>query len=243
MRTDKPLIAVTLDCEAPGGYSKMPWYALRQNYCDAILVAGGIPFPVSHHPELAEEYANIADGFVFTGGAFDIDPSLYGVNQRHDTVTTKINRTAFEWQLMQLALTKGKPILGICGGMQLLNVVLGGTLIQHIPDEVSNCLSHEQPNPRTEPGHEIEVYKDTLLYSLIKDEMVEGKISVNSAHHQAIKKIAEGLCVNSIASDGVIEGIEDPSQPFRLGVQWHPEYHVSEADKRIFMGFIQAASR
>ncbi len=239
----KPLIAITLDAEATGGYSKMPWYALRQNYCDAILAAGGIPFPVPHHLELVEEYARLADGFVFTGGAFDIDPALYGVDQRHATVTTKHQRTTFEWRLLQLAHAQEKPLLGICGGMQLMNVVMGGTLIQHIPDEISNCLPHEQINSRTEPGHDIEIYEDTLLHRLVKSEMAQGKIPVNSAHHQAIKSLAIGFRINSVAPDGVIEGIEHLNHPFCLGVQWHPEYHVSEADRKIFAGLIQGATR
>lgn len=239
----KPLIAITLDAESSGGYSKMPWYALRQNYCDAILAAGGIPLPVPHHAELAEDYVNLADGFVFTGGAFDIDPALYGVDHRHETVTTKHQRTSFEWRLLQLAYKQEKPILGICGGMQLLNVVLGGTLIQHIPDEVPNCLIHEQPHPRTESGHNIQIYEDTLLHRLVEPVMVEGKIPVNTAHHQAIKSLGAGFCVNAVAPDGVIEGIEDSKRSFCLGVQWHPEYHVSEADRRIFASFIQIAGR
>ena len=241
--THKPLIMITIDAEAPGGYSKMPWYALRQNYCDAVLEAGGIPLLVPHHAELAEDYVALADGFVFTGGAFDIDPTLYGIEQRHETVTTKHQRTTFEWRLLQLAHELAKPILGICGGMQLMNVVLGGALIQHIPDEVKNCLLHEQPNPRTESGHDVQIYEDTLLYHLVKTVILQGRISVNSAHHQAVKTLGTGLCINAIASDGIIEGIEDSSRPFCLGTQWHPEYHVSEADKKIFTGFIQAAGR
>jgi putative glutamine amidotransferase len=241
--TRKPLIAITLDAETSGEYSKMPWYALRQNYCEAIVAAGGIPFPVPHHPELVEEYANMLDGFVFTGGAFDIDPSLYGVSQRHETVIIKQKRTTFEWRLLQLAHAQQKPILGICGGMQLMNVVMGGTLIQHIPDEIPNCLAHEQPNSRTEPGHDIEIYEDTLLHRLVSTEMVERKIPVNTSHHQAIKSLAIGFRINSVASDGVIEGIEHLNHPFCLGVQWHPEYHVSEADRKIFSGFIQVASQ
>jgi putative glutamine amidotransferase len=237
----KPIILITLDAESPGGYSKMPWYALRQNYCDVIHEAGGVPLPVPHHVGIAEEYAVLGDGFVFTGGAFDIDPKLYGNDHCHDTVTTKQDRTDFEWRLLQLAYDQKKPMLGICGGMQLMNVVLGGTLIQHIPAEVPDCLAHEQPQPRTDPGHDIEVYKDTLLHRLVHEVMVEGKIPVNSAHHQAVKDLGAGFLCNSIASDGVIEGIEDPNHPFCLGVQWHPEYHISEADKNIFVGLIQAA--
>lgn len=239
----KPLIAITLDAESLGGYSKMPWYALRQNYCDAILAAGGIPLPVPHHSLLTEDYANLVDGFIFTGGNFDIDPVLYGVSHRHERVTIKPGRTAFEWDLLELACEKEKPILGICGGMQLMNVVLGGTLVQHIPDEVENCLAHEQPTPRTEPGHEIHIYENTFLHRLLVSAGIQGKISVNTAHHQAIKSVGAGLCVNAVASDGVIEGIEDPSRPFCLGVQWHPEYHVSEADKEIFLNFVQVAAQ
>lgn len=243
MTHNKPIILITLDAEAPGVYSKMPWYAVRQNYCDAILDAGGIPLPVPHYQGLAEEYVALGDGFVFTGGAFDIDPTLYGIDQRHETVTTKKNRTAFEWRIMELAYQQKKPMLGICGGMQLMNVALGGTLIQHIPDEVPGCLPHEQPNPRTEAGHNIEVDKDTLLHKLVKDVMREGMIPVNSAHHQAVKELGKGFSANSIAPDGVIEGIEGTAHPFCLGVQWHPEYYISEADNRIFKGFIEAAKK
>lgn len=239
----KPLILITLDAESSGGYSKMPWYALRQNYCDVILEAGGIPLPVPHHLDLAEEYATLGDGFIFTGGAFDINPSLYGIDHCHETVTTKAPRTEFEWRLLQSAYEKKKPILGICGGMQLMNVVFGGTLIQHIPDEVPNCLAHEQPQPRTMAGHDIEIFDDTLLQRLVKETMVQGRIPVNSAHHQAVKNVAQGFRTNCVASDGVIEGIEDQNHPFCLGVQWHPEYHISEADKKIFKGFIEAAKR
>jgi len=241
--THKPLIVITLDAEESGGYSPMPWYALRQNYCDAVLEAGGIPLPVPHHERLAQDYATLADGFVFTGGAFDIDPALYGVDQRHETVTIKQDRTTFERRLLELAYEQRKPVLGICGGMQLLNVVLGGTLIQHIPDEVKSCLAHEQSNPRTEPGHDVQIYEDTLLHRLVHAAMVDGKIPVNTAHHQAIKKIGEGVRINAIAPDGIIEGIEDTNSLFCLGVQWHPEYHISEADKKIFAGLIQAARR
>lgn len=233
----KPLIAITLDAEEGGGYSVMPWFALRQNYCEAIVALGGIPLPLPHYDQFAENYAHLVDGVIFTGGAFDIDPALYGEEERHSTVATKHQRTTFEWRLLQLMYDQKKPILGICGGMQLINVAKGGTLIQHIPDIVANCLAHEQPNPRTEPGHDIQIYENTLLDRLINSD----KIQVNSAHHQAIKDVASGFRINAMASDGVIEGIEDTTHPFCLGVQWHPEYHVSEADQKIFAGFIEKA--
>ena len=239
----KPVIAITMDAGSPGGYSKMPWYALRQNYCDAVLAAGGIPFPLSHHREAADAYVETVDGIVFTGGDFDIDPALYGSVCRHGAIKLKQERTTFEWLLMELALEKQKPVLGICGGMQLINVVLGGTLIQHIPDEVPGCLPHEQLTPRTEAGHTVQIYEGTLLNRLVGPLAAADGLPVNSAHHQAIRTVAGGVRVNAVAPDGVVEGIEDPRHPFCLGVQWHPEYHVTEADRSIFLGLIKAATQ
>ena len=128
------------------------------------------------------------------------------------------------------------PVLGICGGQQLLHVVLGGTLIQHIPDEVGGALAHEQPNPRTEPGHSVRVKKNTLLHRIVETD----ELDVNSAHHQAAKDAPDGIIVNATAPDGVIEGIEAPGYRFCLGVQWHPEYEISSGDSKIFEAFITA---
>ncbi|MBN8898972.1 MAG: gamma-glutamyl-gamma-aminobutyrate hydrolase family protein, partial [Rhodospirillales bacterium] len=159
----KPVIGVTLDSEQPGGYSKYPWYALRQNYAEAILAAGGLPIALPHDPDSAASYLDRLDALVVTGGAFDVDPALYGAADRHATVTLKEGRTAAELALTGGALARGLPILGICGGEQLLAVALGGTLIQHIPDAIAGALEHEQPNPRHQPGHPVAIAPDTLL--------------------------------------------------------------------------------
>jgi putative glutamine amidotransferase len=235
---NKPLIGITLDSEQPGGYSKFPWYAVRENYCDAVADAGGLPVPLPHQPEIANSYLDMIDGLVITGGAFDVDPTLFGDKTRHETVVTKDRRTAFELAVTKGAIDRDMPVLGICGGQQLLNVVLGGTLIQHIPDEIENALAHEQPNPRDEPGHDITVKKNTLLHQIIGTETM----SINSAHHQAVKTIADPVVINAMAPDGVIEGIELPGKRFCLGVQWHPEFSIDPGDKRIFNAFIDAAS-
>jgi putative glutamine amidotransferase len=129
------------------------------------------------------------------------------------------------------------PVLGICGGQQLLNVVLGGTLIQDIPDEVPGCVAHRQPNPRDEPGHTVRVIAGTLLHRITG----AAGLAVNSAHHQAVKEPGPGLVINAVAEDGVVEGIEDPRRRFCLGVQWHPEFEINEADRRIFQAFVEAA--
>jgi len=134
------------------------------------------------------------------------------------------------------AVESGKPVLGICGGQQLLAVALGGRLIQHIPDEVPGALAHEQPNPRTEPGHEVAITEGSMLARIIG----KPRMAVNSAHHQAVASIGEGALVNALAPDGVIEGIEHPGYRFALGVQWHPEYAVDPDDPAIFRAFIAA---
>lgn len=236
-----PVIGFTLDYETggqPGNYSKMPHYAIRENYCQAVSALGCIPFPLVHELELVNHFLDMIDGLVIIGGAFDVDPSLYGGGEKHATVTLKENRTKFEWLMTQGAIDRKIPLLGICGGEQLLNVVLGGTLIQHIPDSVPDALAHEQPNPRTEAGHSVLVKGNTLLHAITG----ESKLEVNSAHHQAIAKPAPNCIVNATAPDGVIEGIELPTShhPFCLGVQWHPEYHVTPADTRIFEAFVKA---
>lgn len=234
----KPLIGVTLDAEPAGGYAKLPWYAIRENYCDSVSTAGGLPLPLPHEPEAAADYLEKIDGLIVTGGAFDVDPALFGATSRHDTVVTKDRRTAFEKAVTEGALARDMPVLGICGGQQLLNVVLGGTLIQHIPDEVEGALAHEQPNPRTEPGHAVAVTPGTLLHRVVgADEM-----NVNSAHHQAALAIGPDVVIDAIAPDGVIEGIESTRHRFCLGVQWHPEYAIDQGDAKIFDALIQACN-
>ncbi|WP_373085169.1 gamma-glutamyl-gamma-aminobutyrate hydrolase family protein [Sneathiella sp.] len=233
-----PVIGITLDSEEAGGYSNMPWYALRQNYADVVTACGGLPMALPHDPDRVDAYLDKLDGLIITGGAFDVDPGMFGATTRHDTVITKDRRTAFEKNMTEAMLAADKPVLGICGGQQLLHVILGGTLYQHIPDEVKNPLAHEQPNPRTEAGHDVKVLPGTLLHRIVDTDI----LSVNSAHHQAAKDVSADITVNAIAEDGVIEGIEDNRYRFCLGVQWHPEYLISTGDRKIFEAFIAACA-
>ncbi|MFN4090521.1 MAG: gamma-glutamyl-gamma-aminobutyrate hydrolase family protein [Alphaproteobacteria bacterium] len=232
-----PIIGITVDAEPAGGWSKLPWYALRQNYAAAVAQAGGLPMLLPHEVDLVEPFLDRIDALVVTGGAFDIDPALFGATTRHATVTLKERRTAFELGVTRGALERDMPILGICGGQQLLHVALGGTLIQHIPDEVPDALAHEQPNPRTEPGHAVAVRPGTLLAEIAG----AAELAVNSAHHQAARDEPAGVVVSGRAPDGVIEAIEAPRYRFCLGVQWHPEYAISTADPKIFAALVAAA--
>ncbi len=236
----RPVIGVTLDAEEAGGWSKLPWYALRQNYFAAVVAAGGLPVALPHHPELAADYLDAIDGLLVTGGAFDVDPALWGTEPVHPRVTLKPGRTDFELAATRAALARDMPVLGICGGQQLLAVAFGGTLIQHIPDAIPGALPHEQPNPRTEPGHAVAIAPGTLLARIAGDR---ARLSVNSAHHQAVATPGAGAVVNAIAPDGVVEGVEHPGHRFALGVQWHPEYAVDPADPLILRAFVEACRR
>lgn len=237
MKAAAPLIGLTLDSEDPGGYSKFPWYALRQNYCSAVSASGGVPLVLPHEQEAVGRYADLLDGLIVTGGNFDVDPSLFGADTRHDTVKVKDQRTQFEWALTDAMLRRNKPVLGICGGQQLLNVVLGGTLVQHIPDAFPEALAHEQPNPRDQAGHIVHISSGTQLHGIVGAT----ELPVNSAHHQAVETIGPGMRINAVAPDGVIEGIEHPAYRFCIGVQWHPEFFISPGDQAIYSAFMKAA--
>ena len=230
-----PTIGIILDHEPPGSYSKFPWYALRENYFSAFKGTGAACVAVPYNFEAVDTYIEKLDGILIPGGNFDVNPSLYGEDSVHDKVTTRDHRTQFEFAITEKALKANKPVLGICGGHQLLNVVLGGTLIQHIPDEIETDLNHEQPNPRDEPYHKVSVLEETLLKKIVGvDEMF-----VNSAHHQAIRDIGNDLMVNSYASDGVIEGVESKIHKYCLGLQWHPEFLIDPGDYKIMQSFVE----
>ena len=230
----RPLIGLTLDAEPAGGWSKYPWYALRQNYTEALAALGGLGVALPHDAELAEDYLDRLDGLIVTGGAFDVDPALYGDTQTHKTVGLKAERTIAELAYLRGAMARNMPVLGICGGQQLLAVALGGTLHQHIPDAIPNALEHEQKTSHYEAGHSVEVLPGTKLYQIVGPVM-----QVNTSHHQAVKAAGRGV-VNALAPDGVIEGIEDPAMKFCIGVQWHPEYLVDAGDAALYRAFLAA---
>ena len=232
----KPLIALTLDYETSKGYSNYPWYAIRENYFTSIEESGGIGVGIPHNMKDIVSLLHKIDGLVITGGNFDIDPNIFGESSVHKTVKLKENRTNFELLAAEIMLKQNKPVLGICGGEQLINVLYKGSLIQHIPDEIKNSIEHEQKNPRNEAGHSVTIQENTKLYSIISKQ----NIMVNSAHHQAIKVPGKGLIVNALSNDGVIEGIEDPTKKFCIGVQWHPEFFIQGSDNKLLKAFINA---
>lgn len=231
----RPVIGLSLDVEPAGGWSHLPWYALRRNYVDAVEAAGGLPLLLPHHPERAADYLAQIDGLLIPGGAFDHDPELFGAAERHPTVKTKPGRTAFELALIRLGLARDLPMLGICGGQQLMAVALGGTLHQHIPDAIEAPLEHEQD--KLAVAHPVEITPGTRLAAIVG----AATIAVNTAHHQAVATTGPDLVVNARAPDGVIEGVERTDARFCVGVQWHPEYLLTDADRALMAAFIAAA--
>ena len=237
----KPIIGITLDYRRGNSdgalYAPTPWYVLRENYVKAIEMSGGTPLLIPYDPSSIELYRNILNGLLIPGGKFDIDPSYYN-HLPHPSVTTLEERNSFEWKLLKSMLEKNKPVFGICGGMQLLNVVMGGTLIQHLPDHPT-LLNHMQIQPQNEPQHHVDIVPCTLLSSIFKEEL---SLKVNSTHHQAIDSLGNMCTANAYASDGTIEGIECPAYNFCLGVQWHPEFLIHPEEINLFQRFIESCS-
>jgi putative glutamine amidotransferase len=232
---------VTPDVEdAPRGeaYAR---YVLKSPYAEAVFRAGGLPLvlPLTRDPTLIDALLDRISGLVVTGGAFDVPPEAYGEAPREGLGTLKPGRTQFETLLLQAAVRRNLPILGVCGGMQLLNVVFGGTLIQDIRRDLPDARNHEQANDRTQPSHPVEVQEGTLLAELVG----KGQLMVNSTHHQAVARTGDGLVVSAEAPDGVIEAIESTRGIFAVGVQWHPELllHSMPLQLGVYRGLVQRA--
>ncbi|MEQ9115193.1 MAG: gamma-glutamyl-gamma-aminobutyrate hydrolase family protein [Rickettsiales bacterium] len=236
---NKPLIGILLDYDnkntKDGGYSDFPWYALRTHYGSAVSQNEGLPIFLSYEKEAIKDYVDLCDGFIFPGGDFDVNPMFYGEKVTGVDVLLDDTRTIFEVGLMKEVLDADKPLLGICAGQQLLNVVLGGTLY-HDVSEIPGAGIHKHSKSPDIDWHEIKIEKNSLLFK------ATGKLSykVNSHHHQAVKNIGDNLIVNAKSQDGVIEGIEHTKKRFCLGVEWHPEYLKNLEDKKLFRSFIAA---
>ena len=233
----KPLIGIVMNYDDTGSYfSKYPWYALRENYFDSIRNAGGAPIALPYHLDSIPEYIDAIDGLIISGGE-DYPPEFYGEKPVGDTLKLlKGGRSEFDLKLLDAALKKDMPVLGICAGEQAINIYFGGTLIQHIPDSVPDALNHMKPNPPHEMSHSVDIVDGTLL----KQCVGVSQYDVNSAHHQAVRVVGKGLVVNARSKDGIIEGVEHPDYAFCVGVEWHPEFELNE-DKALMKAFVNAA--
>lgn len=216
-----PLIAITPDCDDGCGRSTETQYIVRANHAEAIRQSGGIPVFLPYDIAAIPQYLDCFDGFMVTGGT--------------PGVTVKPLRTDFEMALIAAVLNAGRPLLGICNGMQMIGIYLGGKLVHSIPDEIAAAQDHLPFDVPDRAGHRIDIRPGSSLADLAP----LGTAQVNSLHRQAIS--GEGrFRVSAVAPDGVVEAIEGLTKGYCLGLQWHPEYLLSPLDRAILRDFVQA---
>ena len=220
------------------GAPNRPHAALKQDYLDAVVGAGAIPVVIAPDATPAADLVvSRLDGLMLVGGA-DVDPSHYGETPHNDTVSPGPERDALELALLNSALDRGLPVLAICRGHQVLNVARGGTLWQDLPTQRPDGLRHRQTGEPHCAGHGIRVSPGSLLNRIVESEHLE----TNSFHHQAVRELGHGLQPTAWSADGLVEALEDPTHPFVLGVQWHPEEMLAHAQHRaLFDAFVEAA--
>lgn len=212
----RPLVGVTIGSD----HGRESHFSLRKDYVRAVEAAGGLPVVLAPgRPEDVKDLLGHLQGLVLSGGE-DVDPSLYG-EKAHETVTDVTpERDVFELALAREALRQDLPTLAICRGQQVLNVALGGTLIQDIPSSVAGAADHDPGGERWELTHEVRL----LPGSKLRQVLGEDRVAVNSSHHQAVKDLGAGLVATAWATeDGIVEGLEAKDRRFVVAVQWHPE--------------------
>lgn len=216
-------------------------YRLSDAYVDCVIAAGGLPLlvPCNGNRKLLDEYIKMADGFLFIGGK-DYPPGWYGEKPHPKSVLLHSRRADVDLYLIRAALRRKIPILGICGGHQLINIALGGKIIQYIPNAADHQSAQQRNGTRKTIKHMVAITRGKILHRLFG----KMKIIVNSYHHQATGAFGDGLEAVAFADDGVVEAIESTRLPFVLGLQWHPERLPWRSHaERIFRALIKAACK
>lgn len=227
----RPLIGITaFVTRASFGVWELEATLAPEAYVRAVELAGGRPLLVPPSDEGLEETLAALDGLILSGGS-DLDPALYGQEAHPETFGVTPERDRAEIALLHAALAAGVPVLGICRGSQVLNVALGGDLVQHLPDLVEHAGHREIPGIFSR--HTVEVEPGTVLAGLIGE-----RAEVASHHHQGLGRVGRGLRVVARDPDGTPEALEDPTLPFAIGVLWHPE---AGDDTRLFEGLVERA--
>lgn len=217
--------------------SNRKYVQVNNTYIDAILQGGGTPvvLPIIKDLDKIDDYLNLVDGLVFSGGG-DISPLYFNEDPIKEIGSISLERDMMEFELFKRAYKRGIPILGICRGMQLINISLGGTLYQDIFTQLPYSIAHVCSD--THQGfHAINIIRDSIFYDIFREE----KLIVNSQHHQSIKDLGNNIKVTSTSSDGIIESIESTNDKFVLGFQFHPEALINNYKEfiKIFDYFIE----
>lgn len=245
----KPLIGITCNYsldDKPGvsahiGVAGQKWQMLADNYIDSVFNAGGIPviIPISENLENLSSLVEKLDGILISGGN-DIEPNLYGEFISKEVGVLCPKRDKQEIELVNYIIENtNKPLLGICRGLQILNVACGGNLYQ---DLEKNKLNNHfiASSPMNHPIHRVTLEKDSILYDIFEKK----ELKVNSYHHQAIKELGKNLKCTAVSEDGIIESIEVEGKQFMIATQWHPEMmYDSKEQQNIFKRFIKEASK
>jgi putative glutamine amidotransferase len=241
MSHSSPLIGVTADelhADPSTARAAKTSLVLPYRYVSAIEAAGGVPIilPNRAGKTAMRRYLSLLHGLVLSGGDFDIHPRHYGAKPSRQLGTIKSVRTDFELTIARAAMIRDLPVLGICGGAQAINVALGGSLYQDIATELGKAaIEHTSKNAHG--GHAVRIQAGSQLFKIFQRPW----ITVNTSHHQSVKRLGRGLIVNALADDGVIEGIESTRHSFVMGVQWHPEVLVlrQRVQRRVFSAFVE----
>lgn len=240
LRAGRPVIGLNMDFDAAQGPAPSR-YRVNADYVDRICEAGGLPLliPCVNDEGFLKAYLGRVDGFLFTGG-MDYPPEMYGESAHAKTKIMCSCRFSVDMFLAKEVLKTKIPVLGICAGMQLINIAYGGKLIQHLPD----AEKHAQKSPGVDNTHKVEITGGKILSGIFGRPGTQ--ITVNSSHHQAVNTdfVSKGLCVSAKTENGVIEAIEAVSDRFLLGLQWHPERIKDKShQQKIFSAFIKAAAK
>lgn len=233
----RPLIGITTRrAEIPN--TTYPLIGVATTYVEAVRNNGGIPvlIPLNLHEDELHELLPRLDGFVFPGGG-DIEPSVFTTERHEKVFGIDLDRDRVELNLLRWAGEQDKPFLGICRGIQVMNVAFGGTLILDIPSQKEGALTHHTTEWKL-LAHEVKVNEDTRLAEILGSPIHK----VNSLHHQSVKDPAANLIVTALSPDGVVEGLEMPGHRFAVGVQWHPEaLQDQEAMRNLFKALVDAS--
>ena len=211
-------------------------------YTDAIEKAGGVPvlLPYVKNDESIDAFVSICDAFLFTGGV-DIDPSRYGEEKSERCGDVQPFRDELEFKAFEKIHTADKPVMAICRGAQLVNVALGGTLYQDIPSEIQTEIPHKQTESKDSPSHSVKILEGTPLSTMISKNVM----NANSFHHQAIKRLGNGLEAMAVANDGITEAVYSVEMRYLRAYQWHPErlINTDEDNLLLFEDFIKVARK
>ena len=219
---NKPVIGLLLDWQENGSFSKRPHYAVRQDYFDAVSACGGLPMGLPYDRENMKDHIDRIDGLLCPGGNYASPPEWYldGMETTYDPSP----RAEYEIELIRKVLDAGKPVLAICGGMQVMSAAFGAKMVPDLHSYFDTDIDHKNGTSSDGFAYRVDIEPGSRLAKITG----ETSMRVNSAHKEAVVETGDQITTVAVAEDGVIQGIEVPEYDFAVGVQWHPEMFVKD---------------